>query len=137
MGLYDITIDFTKCRNRVTVIRGNNGSGKSTLMKALSVFPDPNDAFIPQMPAKKEIVLANNDGSIYIIKFIHDVKSNGDREVTKAHITKSIGHELVDLNPNGNVSSFKDILYTELSLDSNFMMIEGLQIKNLQKEKDL
>ena len=64
MGLYEIHIDFTRCRNRVTVIRGDNGSGKSTLMKALSLFPDPNDAFIPNMPAKKEIVLV--DGQTFI-----------------------------------------------------------------------
>ena len=125
MGLYDIKIDFTKCMNRVTVIRGDNGSGKSTLMKALTVFPDPNDAFIPQMPAKKEIVLADN-GILYEIKFIHDVKSNGDREVTKAYISKYSGTVEVELNPNGNVSSFKDILYTELSLDSNFIALSQL-----------
>lgn len=126
MGLYDIVIDFTKCRNRITIIRGDNGSGKSTLMKALSVFPDPNDAFIPQMPAKKEIVLANNDGTIYTINFIHDVKHNGDREVTKAYIGKSTPSGFIDLNPNGNVSSFKDILYTELALDSNFVALSQL-----------
>ena len=61
MGLYEIHIDMTKCKNRITVIRGINGSGKSTLVKAMNLFPDPNDAFIPGMPARKEIVLADNN----------------------------------------------------------------------------
>ena len=125
MGLYELQIDFTKCRNRVTVIRGDNGSGKSTLMKSLSLFPDPNDAFIPGMPAKKEIVLIDNQ-TFYKIVFIHDIKSNGDRETTKAYITKTFGTEIVELNPNGNVTSFKDILYSELGLDSNFVALSQL-----------
>lgn len=125
MGLYNLEIDFTRCRNRVTVIRGDNGSGKSTLMKALSLFPDPNDSFIPQLPAVKEITLADN-GIIYAIKFIHDVKNNGDREVTKAYISKSTMNGFVELNPNGNVSSYKDILYNELSLDANFIALSQL-----------
>ena len=125
MGLYEIHIDFTRCRNRVTVIRGDNGSGKSTLMKALSLFPDPNDAFIPNMPAKKEIVLV--DGStFYKITFVHDIKNNGERETTKAYIVKTFGPEIVELNPNGNVSSFKEILYSELGLDSNFVALSQL-----------
>ena len=125
MGLYEIHIDFTRCRNRVTVIRGDNGSGKSTLMKALSLFPDPNDAFIPNMPAKKEIVLVDGQ-TFYKITFVHDIKNNGERETTKAYIVKTFGPEIVELNPNGNVSSFKEILYSELGLDSNFVALSQL-----------
>lgn len=125
MGLYEIHIDFTRCRNRVTVIRGDNGSGKSTLMKALSLFPDPNDAFIPNMPAKKEIVLVDGP-TFYKITFVHDIKNNGERETTKAYIVKTFGPEIVELNPNGNVSSFKEILYSELGLDSNFVALSQL-----------
>ena len=35
MGLYDIHIDMSKCRNRITIIRGDNGSGKSTTIKMI------------------------------------------------------------------------------------------------------
>ena len=55
MGLYEIHIDMTKCKNNIIIIRGDNGSGKSTLMKSLNVFPDPNDSFIPGLAAFKEI----------------------------------------------------------------------------------
>ena len=125
MGLYEIFIDMTKCKNRITIIRGDNGSGKSTLAKAMNVFPDPNDSFIPGLPARKEVVLCDNE-TAYKLVFIHDIKQSGERETTKAYITKTIGPEIVELNPNGNVSSYKDILYTELGLDANFIALSQL-----------
>ena len=129
MGLYDIHIDMGKCRHRITTIRGANGSGKSTLMKALSLFPDSNDSFIPGLPARKEIVLV--DGSVlYKLVFVHGVKTNGDREVTKAYITKTFGNTAVELNENGNVSSYKEILYSELGLDANFAALSQLSTED-------
>ena len=125
MGLYDIHIDLTKCRDRIVIIRGDNGSGKSTLAKAMSVFPDPNDSFIPSLPAKKEITLLDGE-VLYKLSFIHDIKSNGERDTTKAYITKSFNGINVELNENGNVSSFKEILYNELSLDMNFVALSQL-----------
>lgn len=125
MGLYDIHIDMTRCKNRITIIRGDNGSGKSTLSKAMNLFPDPSDAFIPGLPARKEIVLSDGNTG-YKLVFIHNVKANGDRETTKAYITKTFGDTVVELNENGNVTSYKDILYSELGLDANFAALSQL-----------
>ena len=125
MGLYDIQIDMTKCKNRIVIIRGDNGSGKSTLSKAMSLFPDNNDSFIPNLPARKEIILEDN-GVLYRLAFIHGVKSNGERETTKAYITKTFNGQAVELNENGNVTSYKDILYNELGLDPNFAALSQL-----------
>lgn len=119
MGLTHIEIDFRNCIHNIVIIRGDNGSGKSTLMNAISVFPDTNDRFIPGKPAKKEILI--QDGNIvYRIQFIHGVKSNGQRETTKAYISKIIGESETELNENGNVSSYKDILMDEFGLDPSF-----------------
>ena len=125
MGLYDIHIDMTKCKNRITIIRGDNGSGKSTLSKAMNLFPDSNDSFIPGLEARKEIVLIDGD-VLYKLVFCHGIKQNGDRDTTKAYITKTFGDKAVELNENGNVSSYKDILYTELGLDANFAALSQL-----------
>ena len=126
MGLYEIFIDMTKCRNRITIIRGDNGSGKSTLSKAMNLFPDPNEAFIPGMKAVKEIFLLDNNVK-YNLCFIHDVKPTGERTTTKAYIRKSINDgPFVELNENGNVTSYKDILYDELGLDTNFAALSQL-----------
>lgn len=125
MGLSEIHIDMSKCRNRITIIRGDNGSGKSTLSKAMSLFPDPNDAFIPGLQARKEIVL-DDHGTLYRLSFHHGIKQNGERETTKAYITKTFNGVAVELNENGNVSSYKDILYNELGLDANFAALSQL-----------
>ena len=125
MGLSEIHIDMTKCRNRITIIRGDNGSGKSTLSKAMSLFPDPSDSFIPGLPARKEIILQDGE-TLYKLVFIHNVKSNGERDNTKAYITKTFMGQAVELNENGNVTSYKDILYNELGLDSNFSALSQL-----------
>ena len=125
MGLNEIFIDFTKASHRTIVIRGDNGSGKSTIMKSLSVFPDGNESFIPGQPASKNIKLI--DGVVmYDINFVHNVKSNGQRDVTKAYITKNVAGVPAELNENGNVSSFKDILFDELGLDPNFESLSQL-----------
>lgn len=125
MGLYEIHIDMTKCKNRITIIRGDNGSGKSTLSKAMNLFPDESDAFIPGLPARKEIVLVDGE-TLYKLSFIHGVNNKGDRQVTKAYITKTFGGQIVELNENGNVTSYKDILYNELGLDANFSALSQL-----------
>lgn len=129
LQLYEIRIDFSKCIHKIITIRGDNGSGKSTLMRALSVFPDSNDSFIQGMPAMKEIVLQDGQ-TFYRLVFIHGVKANGDRETTKAYITKTFGDQIVELNENGNVSSYKDIMYSELGLDANFEALSQLSTED-------
>lgn len=129
LQLYEIRIDFSKCIHKIITIRGDNGSGKSTLMRALSVFPDSNDSFIQGMPAMKEIVLQDGQ-TFYRLVFVHGVKANGDRETTKAYITKTFGDQVVELNENGNVSSYKDIMYSELGLDANFEALSQLSTED-------
>ncbi len=125
LGLYEICIDFTKCLHKIILIKGENGSGKSTIMRALSPLPDDNSEFISGQEAEKEIII-NDYGIIYKINFFHPVKNNGDRDTTKAYIKKNINGDITELNPNGNISSFKDILYSEFNLDPNFVALSQL-----------
>ena len=124
MRLNQIKIDFTKCKTNKILIRGDNGSGKSTLMSAINVNPDSNDKFIPNAEARKNLCIVDN-GIEYIIRYIHPV-TNAGRGTTKGYISKNINGEMVELNPNGNISSCKDILYQEFNLDSNFMALSQL-----------
>ena len=128
MGLYNIKINFLKSKHRICVIKGTNGSGKTTIQSALSLFPDGNDAFIPDKPAKKIVQVLNNNIE-YEVKFFHDIRTSGVRIPTKAFITKKTpdGNE-VELNPSGNVTSYKDILYQEFKLDSNFFALTRLSM---------
>lgn len=128
MGLYNIKIDFLKSKHRICVIKGTNGSGKTTIQSALSLFPDSNESFIPDKPAKKIVQVLNNN-TLYEAKFFHDIRSSGVRIPTKAYMTKRTpdGQE-VELNPSGNVTSYKDILYQEFKLDSNFFALTRLSM---------
>ena len=125
LGLNKIAIDFTKCKNNLTVIKGDNGCGKSTLYRSLSPLPDSNEMFIPNANAYKIIEYYDN-GIIYRIQYKHNVKDNGDRETTKGYIKKIIGNQEIELNPNGNISACKDLLFTEFKLDANFVSLTQL-----------
>lgn len=124
MQLYQIKINFSNCKTNKILIRGINGSGKSTLMNAINVHPDTNDKFIPNAEARKNLGLLCN-GIHYIIRYIHPVTNSG-RGTTKGYISKSINGQMVELNPNGNISSCRDILYEEFNLDANFMALSQL-----------
>jgi len=128
MGLTQINIDFTKCVTNKVIIRGKNGSGKSTLLNAISPNPDTNDNFIPNAEARKTVVLSNN-GIDYVIKYIHPITNSG-RGTTKGYISKTINGTLVELNPNGNISSCRDILFEEFNLDSNYLSLSKLTSEN-------
>ena len=126
LGLNEISINFRLCKHKVIAIKGKNGSGKSTLFKSIHPLPDNNDRLIPGLPAEKLMEIQDND-IIYNIKIYHGINSNGKRETTKAYIKKihpNGDHE--ELNPNGNVTSYRDILFTEFNLDPNFVTLSQL-----------
>lgn len=128
MHLYEINIDFTRCKNRLLIIRGDNGSGKSTIEGALKPLPDDNSCFIQGKSALKEIDYFDEfTGIIYSIRFIHECKPDGTRANTKGYIQKVLPNgEVNELNPSGNISSCKDIIFDEFQLDPNYVTLMQL-----------
>ena len=120
MGLYEVDIDFSKCTHNIVLIEGRNGSGKSSLLYHLNVFPDPSNDFIPEQTAEKYLTLTNGV-DIYNIQIISPADAKG-RKTTKAYIQKNG----VELNENGNISSYKDIVFSEFELDSNYLSLSRL-----------
>lgn len=133
LGLYsgshvkDIDIDFTKCKNKITLIIGGNGSGKSTLLSVLHPLPDPQSYYIEKEECVKELSYIAN-GIVYNMNIIYPVNKNGERTTTKAYIQKIVDGCTIELNPNGNVTSYKEYLYTEFKLDANFAALTRLAI---------
>lgn len=121
MGLDTIEIDFSKCTSNITLITGKNASGKTTLLNALNLFPDSSSSFTPGVDAEKRLKLFDN-GNIYDIQIISPADSKGGRKVSKAFIQKNG----MELNSNGNISSYKDIIFSEFDLDSNFISLSKL-----------
>lgn len=126
MGLYEIEIDFTKCRNKIVLIKGDNGSGKSTIESALKPLPDDNSSFISGVNASKEIEYIDEvNGLIYSITYIHEYKNQS--RISKGYFKKIFPNgNVIDLNPSGNISSCKEMINEELDLDANYITLTQL-----------
>lgn len=118
----EITIDFTRCRNRIILIKGATGSGKTTILEAISPLPDNNSILVPGMQAEKELIY---DNGIRIL-IIHPIANNGERATNKAYIWEGD----VNLNPNGNITSFKEIVSDRFGIDDNFEALSKLSTRD-------
>ena len=128
-GVKDINIDFTKCIHNIIMIVGKNGSGKSTLMHALNPLPDSPQMYIDGEPGMKNIVYSDGD-ILYEIEIRYPIMNNGTRGTTKAFFREINNGMTVELNENGTVNSFKDIVYSKFNLDSNFISLSRLSIED-------
>jgi len=121
MNLNVVDIDFTKCLHNMILITGDNGTGKSTLLSHLNLFPDSSSSFIPNQDAEKYLVLSDGIDT-YEIRLISASDLKGGRKTTKAYIKKNN----IELNENGNVSSYKEIIFSEFELDSSYESLTSL-----------
>ena len=129
-GLHEIAIDFTKCKHNMCLIIGKNGSGKSTIMNALHPFPDSQQNFLPGEDGLKELKYLTTDGIVYTCIIEYPVNKYGDRLTTKAYLRKDNGEGEVELNTNGNISSYKELLHLEFKLDAAFVALSHISVEN-------
>lgn len=128
MGLTRLDLDLTHSKNNIIMIKGDNGSGKSTLFNALHMFPDPNSNLIEDMACEKRLWYDCN-GISYWMKIVHGINKSG-RMPTKAYIYKDTPNGKISMNPNGNVTSYIDILESEFLLDQNFLALSQLGVED-------
>ena len=129
-GKKEIFIDFTLCKHDIILLVGPNGSGKSTIMNALQPLPEPPSLFLEHEEGMKVIEYEYED-ILYEIKIIYPITGNGQRGVTKAFLKKTFSDgSSVELNPNGNIGSYKDALYNEFKLDPNFISLSQLSTED-------
>lgn len=122
MHKHTISIDFTKCRNNITVIKGDNGSGKSSLFKAIHPFSDSNYYLIDGLEAMKDIVYQLDNGQILEVKYIYPVDEKGNRKSTQCFVY--INGNL--MNQNHNVTDGRDIICNILDIDITFLPLTQL-----------
>ncbi len=120
MGKSKFELDITKSGNKIIVFKGGNGKGKTTLLSALHPFHETfdkrKDPITPGKNGKKEITIEHN-GHLYEMALHYYRKSTN-----KAYIKKD-GHEL---NENGNITSYKDIILAEFVLTKDYFKISKM-----------
>ena len=134
MGSNYLEIDFRGCQNKICLLLGPNGSGKTAILSQLNPFAtignlDVRDGITlitPKKHGKKEIWIA--DG-LTVYKIQHYYNPLKDSHSTKSFIQK----DDVELNPNGNVTSFKEIVKEELGVEQDYMKLIrlGSNVKSL------
>lgn len=136
MGLKSIEIDFTKSEHKFYIYAGANGSGKSTIQNEIQPFARAGGSHMkfirPGKNGYKEIHIAKDENTVYIIKHYFDAKS--DKHSTKSFIAKQIGFaDPVELNENGNVTSFEESVFMELGINSDYLNLiqMGVNLKNI------
>ena len=123
-GLHKLVIDFSKCINKITVIRGANGSGKSSLFKTIHPFSDSNYYLIPGLDARKRIVYQVDMSTIIDIIYEYPDSKKGDG--TRKPTTCEVYLNGVDINSSKNVTSGRDVICDILDIDSGFLTLGQL-----------
>ena len=129
-GRTEIEINFpdpASLKSRIYMFMGENGSGKSTLLSALhpfaGIYDSRDDQFIRKgFDGRKEIDITVGD-KVYNI--VHIYKNSLKKSKTHCYISLD-GEEL---NPNGGVNSFKDIIKQLWGLEEDFFKIGRLASK--------
>lgn len=124
MKLKKLDLDLSKSINRIILLIGKNGSGKTSILSNLHPFAYPGtmdirnntDMILKDNDGYKEIHILDND-NLYIVKHFY-TRSRDSRNV-KSFISKNG----LEMNPNGNVTSFKEIVELELGLEQDFLKL--------------
>ena len=118
-----IEIDFSEAKNDVILLTGPNGSGKTSILSCLHPFAtngnldvrDSNPLIVAKKDGYKEIHIENGN-DLYIIQHFYTPKSP-EGFIIKSYIQKNG----LELNGNGNVTSFKEIIQKELGIEMDYM----------------
>lgn len=123
-----LELDFSNAHSNIILITGPNGCGKTTLESCLHPFAyngsgddrSSESLIIKKKDGYKEVHITNGIDE-YIIKHFYTASGDSSHSV-KSYITKND----VELNPNGNVSSFKEWVQLELGMTLDYLKLVRL-----------
>ena len=125
MNCSQIEIDFSSATNKICLLVGRNGSGKTSLLSLLHPFAgvgnldvrDSLNLILENKEGYKEIHISNYD-DYYIIKHFYSPHKDKSHSV-KSYIMKNDN----EMNPNGNVTSFKEYVKMELGIETDHLKL--------------
>ena len=125
MNTNEIEIDFSNMQNKICLIIGDNGRGKTSLLSLLNPFAgvgnldvrDGLNLILENKDGYKEIHIRNFD-DYYIIKHFYTAHKDKNHSV-KSYIEKNG----IELNENGNVTSFKEFVKIELGIETDYLKL--------------
>ena len=125
MNCSQIEIDFSSAANKICLLVGRNGSGKTSLLSLLHPFAgvgnldvrDSLNLILENKEGYKEIHISNYD-DYYIIKHFYSPHKDKSHSV-KSYIMKNDN----EMNPNGNVTSFKEYVKMELGIETDHLKL--------------
>lgn len=126
MGKKTLEIDMREFLDKdIWVVLGDNGVGKSTLLSLIHPWTTPTDGrtkFI--LSGKEGVVLreyTGDDGTIIVSKCVYSPKKDGGHTGKYFLTMMKPGGDEVELNPNGNLSSYQSLLYTYFGINKDFL----------------
>ena len=123
----EIEIDFNNSNNKLVLLCGPNGSGKTSLLSELHPFANSGNM---DVRGETNLIIEGKDG----YKEIH-IEDKEDKYIIKHYYmfskkTKSVKSFImkndIELNPNGNVKSFKEAVYENIGIDQELLKLMRL-----------
>lgn len=126
MKTKNLEIDFTKCKNRVILLVGDNGTGKTSILSNLHPFAYPGSVDNRSSNAD-DIIRKDLDGykEIHIVKAsnLYKIKHYYTISKTGRNVKSFIEKDGLELNTNGNVTSFLELVQMEFGLEQEFLKL--------------
>ena len=122
-----VEIDLSKSKNNLILLCGPNGTGKTSLLSELHPFANSGNM---DVRGETNLIIEGKDG----YKEVH-IKDGDDKYIIKHHYlfskkTKSVKSFVtkngIELNPNGNVKSFKEAISEHLGIDHELLKLMRL-----------
>jgi len=128
LGRKTFELDLSKYDDKnIFVVIGNNASGKSTFLSLIHPTHIPSDGrtkfVIPGKEGSLIRIYKGDDGTILVSKCIYTPKHDESGHNAKCFLSiQRIGDdEPVELNPNGNVTSYTSLLLTYFGITKDYV----------------
>lgn len=126
MGKTTIELDLTNVDKKINIFIGKMGSGKTAILGHLQPFSsygtldvrNQEKLILPEKDGLKEIIYDIN-GDLYRIEHKYSWSKSSKSHSVKSYIQKNS----IELNENGNVSSFKEIIKREFGIEQNYLRL--------------